>query len=199
MIETYIKPAYQRLFVNAFINNSLTQKFSPNALTLVSFVSGVCVFPALYFNHVILATILLLLSGYFDTVDGALARATNQASLGGTVYDIMSDRMVECAVVLGLCSMDPGGRGMLALLMLASMLICITSFLVVGIFAPNQSEKSFHYSPGLMERPEAFMFFIAMMWLPQYFTLLAGVFAVLVLFTGLNRIREFSVAHKQNN
>lgn len=57
----------------------------------------------------------------------------------------------------------PQERGLWCMLTLGSMLLCITSFLVVGIFTENQSQKSFHYSPGLMKRAEAFSFFIAMM------------------------------------
>lgn len=71
----------------------------------------------------------------------------------------MVDRVVEFVVVLALWFVAPQQRGLWCLLMLGSMLLCITSFLVVGIFSENQSQKSFHYSSGLMERAEAFSFF----------------------------------------
>lgn len=196
MLESKLKLHYQKYCLNAITSNVLVRKISPNMLTMLSLLSGVAVLPALYLDAAMTATLFIVLSGYFDTLDGAMARAVERTSALGTVYDIMSDRVVECAIVLGLVSVDPAVRALPALLMLSSMLICITSFLVVGIFTDNQSEKGFHYSVGLMERAEAFIFFIAMIWLPNYFVILALAFSVLVLLTGMNRVKQFS-SHQQ--
>ncbi|WBV63947.1 CDP-alcohol phosphatidyltransferase family protein [Legionella pneumophila 130b] len=114
--------------------------------------------PALWLNLPYLAISLLLLSGYCDTLDGTIARLTNHSSDWGSVLDIMTDRVVEVGVVFALWAINPNERGLGSLLMMASILLCITSFLVVGIFKTNDSEKSFHYSPGLIERAEAFVF-----------------------------------------
>ena len=67
----------------------------------------------------------------------------------------------------------------------------MTSFLVVGIFSENKSQKGFHYSPGLMERPEAFLFFAMMMLLPTLFSALALLFTFLVFLTAGLRVLEF--------
>ena len=75
--------------------------------------------------------------------------------------------------------------------MLGSMLLCITSFLVVGIFVANDSHKSFHYNPGIMERAEAFIFFIAMMLWPSAFVGLAMLFSLLVTLTAIIRLTQF--------
>lgn len=75
--------------------------------------------------------------------------------------------------------------------MLSSVLLCITSFLVVGIFSQNTTEKSFYYSPGLIERFEAFLFFSLMMFLPGIFSYLAYAFSGLVLMTALIRMAQF--------
>jgi len=192
MLESKFKPHAQKFFLNVVTSNAIARKVSPNTLTILSLLCGVAVLPALYVDATLTATILMVLSGYFDMLDGAMARAVDRTSALGTVYDIMSDRVVECAIVLGLVSVEPTVRALPALLMLSSMLICITSFLVVGIFTDNQSEKSFHYSVGLMERAEAFLFFMAMIWLPNHFTILALAFSVLVLLTGMHRIKQFS-------
>lgn len=192
MLERLIKPTYKKVFIDSVLTLAMVRRLQPNAITLVSLLFGVAVLPLLYFQQVWLATMALIISGYCDSLDGAVARATSRSTPLGTVYDIVADRIVEVSAVLGLCAISPDARGAYCALMLASIIICISSFLVVGIFTPNASEKSFHYSPGLMERLEAFAFFIAMMWLPQFFAILAIVFSVLVLFTGLNRVREFA-------
>lgn len=125
-------------------------------------------------------------------LDGSLARHQNKTSPIGAALDITADRLVEFAIILGLFLIDPHKRGLLCLLMLGSVLLCITTFLVVGIFSENQSEKGFHYSPGLMERTEAFAFFALMMLFPIYFTPLAAIFSALTFFTAGKRLYEFS-------
>lgn len=190
MIEQRVRPIYQALLVNPLIP-MLKGRVTPNQLTLISGLFGVLVLPALLLNQPYLAIGFLVLSGYCDTLDGSLARLTNHSSPWGTVLDIMTDRAVEVIVIFALWSQNLTLRGFGSLLMMASMLLCITSFLVVGIFQQNNGEKSFHYSPGLMERAEAFAFFIAMIIWPDYFTSLALSFSALVLWTALYRLYEF--------
>lgn len=190
MIEQHVREYYQQIFVNP-VANQLSYAITPNQITLLSGILGLLIFPALMFHQEILAICLLLLSGYCDTLDGTIARFSQQTSNWGSVLDITIDRLVEFVVVLALWSVAPLERGLWCLLMLGSMLLCITSFLVVGIFSENQSQKSFHYSPGLMERAEAFSFFIAMMIWPSAFVFLAFLFTLLVTFTAIVRLRDF--------
>lgn len=194
MLETWLRPMYQAVFVNKM---ALKLHFvSPHYLTFLGLILGMLVLPALYFHQSILACILLLLSGYFDTLDGTVARMHDRQSSSGCVLDIISDRAVEIAVILGLFSMAPESRALASLAMTGSILLCVTSFLAVGIFTPvsdddNHSAKSFYYSPGLIERAEAFIFFISMILFPSYFSLLAWLFTILVLLTTVMRVVQF--------
>ena len=142
-------------------------------------------------QYYVLAVVLLLLSGYLDVLDGTLARLRKTSSALGTVYDIIADRIVEFSVIFGLFILAPNERAMACLLMLGSVLLCVTSFLVVGIFSDKKTNKNFDYSPGLIERAEAFMFFIAMILLPKYFLFLAYIFISLVCLTTIARVFEF--------
>jgi len=138
-----------------------------------------------------MAILLLLISGFLDTLDGTVARLTDKTSDVGSVLDIASDRMVELAVMMGLYLVDPAHRALGVLFMLGSCYLCITCFLVVAIFSPNSSEKGFHYSPGLIERAEAFLFFIAMILYPRYFAFLGYLFTGLVFLTSYLHIKQF--------
>ena len=84
-------------------------------------------------------------------------------------------------------------------MILLANLLCITSFLVVGIFVEQNSNKSFFYHEGLMERAEAFIFFILMMLIPQWFAFLAVVYTILVLLTAFLHLRFFNNWQKANN
>ena len=105
--------------------------------------------------------------------------------------DILSDRFVESGVLIGLFTRQPE-LGLIILLMMMSMLICVSTFLLVGIFVENNGQKGFYYSDGLMERCEAFiLFFIMIIW-PQSCFIVGSLFVVLVLWTAFYRIYQFN-------
>ncbi len=190
MLEQLIRPRYQAYLVEP-IASRIKNRISPNSITVLSGILGFCVLLALMQHQILLAIMMLLASGYCDTLDGSLARMTNNTSNWGSVLDIMMDRFVEVCVVLGIFMMSPATNGLGCLIMLGSFVLCITSFLVVGIFSQNTSEKSFYYSPGLIERAETFCFFILMMIFPNLFNLLVGVLSILVVITAFIRMRQF--------
>ncbi len=189
MVRTY----YQHFLLDPLVRKLQLARFAtPTQITFFSMLTGVVSAIAIAFSLPVMAISLLILSGLLDTLDGTIARAQASASNQGALMDIMSDRIVEAAVVIGLFAYNPSERSVLCLLMLASILLCVTSFLTVAIFNENASNKSFHYSVGLMERFEAFVFFIAMILFPKYFSVLSILFSVLVLYTAGYRLYEFS-------
>lgn len=190
MIDTKWRPFCQTHLIEPWLKNL---KLHPLWLTAFGCFFGLLIPLLLFFNFAYFALVSLLLSGLCDVLDGSLARHQNKTSPIGAALDITADRLVEFAIILGLFLIDPHKRGLPCLLMLGSVLLCITTFLVVGIFSKNKSEKGFHYSPGLMERTEAFMFFTLMMLFPSYFTPLAAIFFVLTFFTAGKRLHEFTI------
>jgi CDP-diacylglycerol---glycerol-3-phosphate 3-phosphatidyltransferase len=75
---------------------------TPNALTIIGF--GIaCVAAGLAANQLWLAAgLLVVFGGVFDLFDGALARATNQASTLGAFMDSVFDRWGEAVVYVGI-------------------------------------------------------------------------------------------------
>ena len=191
MIDSYFRDSYQKVFVDPVLRSSLVKKLSPQSLTLMGCFIGIMTGVFLWLDMSWIALGCLLASGYFDTLDGSVARIQNLTSDTGAVLDIVSDRLVEWSVILGLFLIDPIERGLLCILMLGSILLCITSFLVVGVFSENESQKSFHYSPGLIERSEAFFFFGLMILFPLRFELFSVSFSLLVFLTSLLRVAQF--------
>lgn len=191
MIETSLRKTYQKICIDPLLAIKCVQRVHPNIFTFGAFFSGMSVFPLLAFGYSWVALSFMLFSGFLDTLDGSAARLRHLSSPKGAAMDIISDRTVECAIVLGLAFVDLDTRGLPALLMLGSILICVTSFLVVGVFTENQTEKSFYYSPGLIERAEAFIFFTAMILFPSAFFTLACLFSFLVFTTACIRMYQF--------
>ncbi len=58
------------------------------------------------FNAIILGGIVLLISGFFDIVDGAVARVTKSSSRKGSFLDSSLDKLSEVAIFLGLAIGD---------------------------------------------------------------------------------------------
>ncbi len=73
----------------------------------------------------ILGGILLLVSGFFDMVDGQVARATGKISQKGSYLDSMFDKIAEVAIFLGLLV---GGYAEPYLVMLAITLSLLVSY-----------------------------------------------------------------------
>lgn len=192
MLEQHFRAYYQKILVDPFVELLVKISFiSANIITLIAAAFGFLAGISIALHWTISALILLLLSGWLDTIDGSFARATQTSSNHGSVFDIVGDRVVEFSMLFGLYLYAPTTRATAAICMLGSFFLCITSFLVVAIFTENNSNRSFYYSPGLIERAEVFVFFVLMMLLPSLFNVLAWLLTVLVLYTTVIRVKEF--------
>jgi len=78
------------------------RRINPNLFTLAGFVFS---FPALFLiaaDRLVLGGFSLLLSGFFDLIDGAVARRTDTASDFGGFLDSVLDRYSDLAVMCGI-------------------------------------------------------------------------------------------------
>jgi len=191
VIDTYLRKYYQKSLVDPVLNRGFLDRVAPNFLTICALIFGLCVPIFMYLHYVMLAFAFMVISGLLDTLDGSLARKLGSSSKVGAALDIFSDRVVESAIVFGLFLYAPETRAMPCILLMISILLCITSFLVVGIFTENESEKGFHYSPGLIERSEAFIGFSLMMLFDSLFLPVAYLLSLLIGASGIQRLKQF--------
>ncbi len=197
MLDSFYRKPYQKLLIDPLLHLSLLQSISPSTFTLCAFLSGLAIPFFLYYHMHFLAVCALAISGFFDTLDGSIARRFNKTSNQGAMLDIVSDRFVETFIILGLFLFNMETRGLLCLGMLSASYLCVTTFLVVGIFTSTESEKSFFYSPGIVERGEAFLFFVFMILFPSIFQMLAISYISLVLLTTFIRVYQFQKKHEK--
>jgi len=80
----------------------LFNRVNPNTVTILALIF--CVAAGLYFatGKVILAGIMLLVGGFFDVLDGAVARENGRVTKFGGMLDSVSDRYADAAVFLGI-------------------------------------------------------------------------------------------------
>lgn len=185
---------YGRKYVNPFIdlgaNILLKCKLTPNSVSIIALIIGILSSVLLYFDKLILAVAFLWISGYLDSVDGAMARKKNLTSAFGTLLDITFDRIVELSIILVLALKFENSR--LELLILTMMiLISMTIFLTVGALAKNNGVKSFRYQAGIAERSEGFIFFSLMILLSYTkLGLVTNIFSIVILITIIQRALE---------
>lgn len=75
---------------------------SPNTLTVIGFVLTAIVALILATGNLFLGGLLLIFAALFDTLDGALARSTDQVTVFGAFLDSTLDRYSEAVTLLGL-------------------------------------------------------------------------------------------------
>jgi archaetidylinositol phosphate synthase len=102
--------------------------------------------------------LLLATSALFDATDGTIAREYGGPSALGGVLDLVSDRLVETAVIVGIAWNRPE-LFRPALLVVGSWYVNITVFLAVGAALERTGPKLIDYPPGILERTEALIFF----------------------------------------
>lgn len=102
--------------------------FSPNFWTGIGIVFAITSAIAYGINFdfaLIIGGILLLISGFFDIVDGQVARVTNKTSKQGAFLDSVFDKIAEVAIFLGILI---GGYAEPYLILLAITLSLLVSY-----------------------------------------------------------------------
>lgn len=193
MIEAHIRPKLQPIF--DAVGTIIAPLFSPNILTLCAFILGVISAVCIATYHMYWALTFLLLSGGCDVLDGTVARLSNQSSNLGAYIDLIADRMVEAAAILGFMIAYPDYY-VAYITFFVAVLLHFSTFLAAGALFKNTGEKSIHYDRSLVERAEAFVIFAFMLLVPEHLNSALLFFNGVVMLSGFSRfvrvIRAFS-------
>lgn len=167
---------------------------SANQVTLGGFALGITGAVAVAFEFYVAGLVLLLVNRLSDGIDGELARL-QQPTDAGAYLDIVLDFIFYNAFAFAFIVADPLQNALPgALLMLAfmgtggSFLAFATLAQKRGIENPDYPTKSLHYMGGITEGSETIAAFVLFCLLPQWFAVLAYVFAGLCFITAASRI-----------
>jgi phosphatidylglycerophosphate synthase len=172
-----------------------------DAVTATGLALGLAAALAIALDALLPALLLLLASRLLDGLDGAVARATEKTDRGGYL-DIVFDFAFYGAVPLAFALRNPADAVPAAGLLFA-FYVNGASFLAFAAIAAKRGldtsmrgEKSIYFTAGLAEGTETIVVFVAMLFLPGWFAVLAYGFAAVCLVTALSRIalawRSFS-------
>ncbi len=196
MIDTKYRKIIQPALNSAAVP-FIKLKFTPNKITILAFFVGVGAGVFIGFEMYMAAAITLLLSGFFDVLDGTIARLTKNSTSLGAFLDMVLDRMVEAAIIIGFYFSKPE-FALIYLLFFTSVLFNFSAFAVSGALLQNKGKKSIHYAPGLAERTETFIAFWLMMFFNDYAGHILLVFVVIIFITGITRFNTIIKYIKEN-
>lgn len=163
---------------------------NPNHVTLFSLITSIAVFYFILQSNFIIASLLVLFTGFLDYIDGAVARYTSVASPKGAYLDTIVDRYSELIMVAGLFFVD-----LPKIIILSStwvMLYVFGSLLTSYAKAAASEKMSISISTGFIERPERILLMFVTILLGNfnttYMLYLIIIMAILTNITAIQRI-----------
>lgn len=134
---------------------------SPNMLTVAGMIINVAAAMMLFYGHLLLGGVLVLIGGLFDLFDGALARVVGKQSRLGIILDATLDRYSDTVPILGLLlhysgwspyyNIKPMNMALCGLLMIGS--------LMVPYVRARAESQGLRCEIGLAERAERVIIF----------------------------------------
>ncbi|HSK18424.1 MAG TPA: CDP-alcohol phosphatidyltransferase family protein [Longimicrobiales bacterium] len=141
--------------IRPLIDVLVRHRVHPNLLTTLGFLSTLGAGLAFHQHQVRWAGFLILLGGFFDILDGRVARLTALGSKFGAFYDSTLDRISEIVVFIGILSLyndyrqELGDVGMIYLVMLA-----MAGSLMISYTRARAEALGLDCRVGLMPRAE---------------------------------------------
>lgn len=169
MLQKIFRPSYQKIFIEPIIA-VIAKKISPNQVTLLGVFSGCMAAITLPLCDPIIPFSLLMLSAFFDSLDGSIARYLGVESETGERFDWTCDRVVVFSMITALYFVDPGERLWMLVSALSFAIVYYVVFVFCGKILFNIPARVFCYSRGIAGQVEIFVIFSAMILFPQYMT-----------------------------
>jgi len=207
MIDKWLSKSKLKNGIEKLANKLLLGKISANQLTLTGLLIGLLSSFFIFLSGLLLwklalivcSIVLMVISFFFDALDGAIARLEEPTTFGG-ILDIFCDRTVEVSIIIALISTDPLILMWPGIFSLGAVILCITMFLLVGASVKakdlEESKKVIYYRHGLMERSETLLFLLFTTIFIVWRFILLWAFAVLVFITALLRLRDANIIFK---
>ncbi|HEX2966761.1 MAG TPA: CDP-alcohol phosphatidyltransferase family protein [Syntrophorhabdaceae bacterium] len=149
--------------------------------TLLGFVSSACI----VFDHFLCAGLALLVSGFCDMLDGAVARSSRKVTAFGGFLDSVLDRYTDLLLI--------GGVLIYYLMRQSAVMVVVTFISAIGTaiipYARARAESlSIECKSGLLERPERIVLLLIGLFIPYTLSSVIVILAVLTHITVIQRM-----------
>jgi phosphatidylglycerophosphate synthase len=173
----------------SFIGNFL----SPNSITLLGFLSSLIAGYFLIQKSFFVSAFFFLLSGFFDLIDGVVARRFKKATTFGGVLDAVVDRYEEFVMVFS-SFLSGLVKGELALITFLSMIM--PSYVRARAESTGKMKSC---AVGILERQEKLLLFVLALILQSFFeNSLFYCFIIISILGQITLIQRLLAAKKQS-
>jgi CDP-diacylglycerol---glycerol-3-phosphate 3-phosphatidyltransferase len=189
--------------IEPLINALVRWRVHPNALTTLGFFATAGAGFAFHRHAVHAAGFLILLGGFFDILDGRVARLTGLGSKFGAFYDSTLDRISEIVVFLGILSLyndaEPDGPDLAVwwlgdVAMIYLVMLAMAGSLMISYTRARAEALGLDCKVGLMPRAERVVLiggaalFFGLAWQGLVLKVVVIILAVLTNLTAFQRI-----------
>src|SRR5216683_4393958 len=181
----------------AIVNRMALARISPNALTFMGLVINVVA--ALLFGYAtgetqrrmfFYAGLVVFAAGFFDLVDGRVARASNQVTRFGGFFDSVLDRYSDAALFFGLLVFYARGNRFFYVVLTA---LVMMSAIMVSYTRARAESLIGSCKVGFMERPERLVLII----IGALFNVMAPVLWVIAILSTITVIHRMYYTWRQ--
>ena len=124
---------------------------TPNTITWLGFLLSAGAAVLIVTGHLFAAGFIVLVSGFFDILDGSLARHTNRTTHFGAVLDSTLDRLAEAALLLGILVLYAREQSVAEILLVG---IALLGSLLVSYIRARTEALGLECQVGLFTRAE---------------------------------------------
>ncbi len=153
---------------------------TPSAITWFGFLLTVGAAALIIKEHLLAAGFIVLIAGFFDILDGALARRTNQATRFGAILDSTLDRLSEAVLLLGILVLYAEEQSITGILLVGFALI---GSLLVSYVKARAEALGLECQVGLFTRAERVIVLALGLLLNQISYALIIALAIIVMFS----------------
>jgi CDP-diacylglycerol--glycerol-3-phosphate 3-phosphatidyltransferase len=167
---------------------------TPNSLTWIGFLLAAAAAALITTGYLFIAGLVVLFAGFFDMLDGALARQTNRVTRFGGVLDSTLDRLSEAVLMLGIMTFyilgqEPVGALLAGLALVGSFLVSYTRARIEILGLEGKV--------GFFTRTERVIILVLGLWFSQYSYILIATLAIIAIFSFLTAGQRLLYAWRQ--
>jgi len=152
----------------------------PGAITWLGFLLAVGAAAFIITGHLFAAGWVVLIAGFFDMLDGALARYTDRATRFGAILDSTLDRLSEAVVLLGILVLYTREQLVAQSLLVG---VALLGSLLVSYIRARAEAIGLKCQVGLFTRPERVIILALGLLLNQITYVLVAALAIIAVFS----------------
>ncbi len=153
---------------------------TPSAITWFGFLLAVGAASLIITGHLFAAGFVVLIAGFFDILDGALARHTNRTTRFGAVLDSTLDRLSEAVLLLAILLLYARDQ-LVAQALLAG--VALLGSLLVSYIRARAEALGLKCQVGLFTRTERVIVLALGLWLSHIAYALVAALAIIAVFS----------------